>query len=444
MLDDSQEELRQLIFIISKEEGIRKIRIFNKDGLIIQSSDDTDITKMVDKKAEACYVCHKEGEPLVRLNINNRIRKYDEESGHKNLGIIHPIYNEKKCWDNRCHAHEKNKKVLGVLDIIMSLEEVDMAIVSMKFKMVLLTIVVIFIISVIVWLVIKQVLEKPLAELVKATYKVAEGDFSYKINSKSKTSLGVLSNSFDEMTQRLSDMRLKLYQFNKLASLGRLAGGVAHEINNPLTAVLTYSSFILKRVEPGSEAHSDLEVIVRETKRCREIVKGLLDFARQAPPKKILSNICEIIDQSLSVVSHPMQKKGITLVKNLEKEKVPEILLDRNQMVQVFINLFVNAIDAIENENGKIEIKTNINFSNEINFFEVSIADNGMGIKEENFSKIFEPFYSTKGRKGTGLGLAVVWGIIDQHSGLILVDSKVGKGTVFTLRLPVPKNIGKS
>jgi two-component system NtrC family sensor kinase len=169
-----------------------------------------------------------------------------------------------------------------------------------------------------------------------------------------------------------------------------------------------------------------------------------LDFARQAPPKKILSNICEIIDQSLSVVSHPMQKKGITLVKNLEKEKVPEILLDRNQMVQVFINLFVNAIDAIENENGKIEIKTNINFSNEINFFEVSIADNGMGIKEENFSKIFEPFYSTKGRKGTGLGLAVVWGIIDQHSGLILVDSKVGKGTVFTLRLPVPKNIGKS
>jgi signal transduction histidine kinase len=365
------------------------------------------------------------------------------------------------------------------------------------------------------------------------------------------------------MTKNLAEARLQLFQSDKMASLGRLAAGVAHEINNPLTGVLTYSSFLLKRAKDNSEIQDDLRVIVRETKRSREIVKSLLDFARQSVPKKHRADINEIIKNSLSVVDNQLSIKHINLEKIIY-DNLPQITVDKNQIQQVIINLLVNASDAIGDKRGTITISTalislspygfaqiknavcskrhdlidnevkidgfptirvkavsadNVGYINidpvygkhrneywieikkgkevqmscpkcnisllengelcpkceshiysfevppqgmfkgctnpECNwekwdavdesgqkeFIEIKISDNGSGIPKEDLPRIFEPFYTTKGQKGTGLGLAVIWGIIDNHNGTINVESEVGKGTTFTIHLSAQKNI---
>ncbi|MEK6571019.1 MAG: ATP-binding protein, partial [Bacteroidota bacterium] len=368
-----------------------------------------------------------------------------------------------------------------------------------------------------------------------------------------------LARSFNTMTQKLSEARLQLFQSDKMASLGRLAAGVAHELNNPLTGVLTYSSFLLNRAKDDSALRADLDVIVRETTRSREIVKSLLDFARQSVPNKSAANLHEIIERAIGVVEKLPALRGIRIVRDLD-ESLPLVTVDANQMQQVFTNLLVNAADAIGDDNGVITVSsristlaprgvarirkalcpkrhdlmddefkidgmpsirvksrwngnegfihldpvygkrrheycypvpanrevevscphcgtslldhavkcpqcTAISFAFEVplegkfracarkdcewqrwevmdadgtrEYAELTVSDTGAGIPEEHLGKIFEPFFTTKGQKGTGLGLAVIWGIIDNHNGTIRVQSEVGKGTTFTIRLPL-------
>jgi two-component system NtrC family sensor kinase len=246
------------------------------------------------------------------------------------------------------------------------------------------------------------------------------------------------------MTIRLADAQKQIYQSEKLASVGKLAAGVAHEINNPLTGVLTYSSFLHKRLEKGDitvtpddgQVIDDLGVIVHETKRCRDIVKGLLDFSRQAPAQKGPVSINVVIEQTLGILHNQLQINHVQIIQELDPN-LPEIHADMNQMEQIFINIIVNASDAIGKQGGEIRIKTETDDDGET--VQITVTDSGCGISEEARSKIFDPFYSTKGRKGTGLGLAVVWGIVEEHKGNITVDSEVGRGTVFKLRFPVQK-----
>jgi signal transduction histidine kinase len=169
----------------------------------------------------------------------------------------------------------------------------------------------------------------------------------------------MLAKSFNNMTQKLSEARIQLFQSDKMASLGRLAAGVAHEINNPLTGVLTYSSFLLKKTLNNPELNEDLKVIVRETKRSREIVKSLLDFARQSVPKKNLVNIHDVIEKAITVVENQLSINHVELKKNLATD-LPQATLDSNQMQQVFINLLVNASDAIGSKGGTINISTSL------------------------------------------------------------------------------------
>jgi two-component system NtrC family sensor kinase len=394
---------------------------------------------MVDKQAEACYACHAADQPLEKLSIPERTRIFKVKDGIKNLGIINPIYNEPGCWQADCHAHEAAQKVLGVLDITMSLEEVDRQMRANQVKMVTFALSAIIAISFILWFFIQKLVGKPVSQLVKATNIVAGGNLDYKIKVEKNDELGQLGNSFNEMTRRLAEVQRQLYQSDKLASLGRLAAGVAHEINNPLTGVLTYSTFLLKRAEKNGEMKEDLEVIVRETKRCREIVKGLLDFARQVPVKKTNVDINDVITRALSIVDNQLNINNISVEKNLRQD-LPTIRADGNQMQQVFVNLFVNAADAIGNKGGNISITTNLLENADKKIIEIKVQDTGRGIPREDLTKIFEPFYSTKGHKGTGLGLAVVWGIIDKHGGSVAVESEVEQGTTFILHLPLSED----
>jgi len=220
-------------------------------------------------------------------------------------------------------------------------------------------------------------------------------------------------------------------QMEKMSSLGRMAAGIAHEINNPLGGILLFASNMSKKVQPGSPVEKGLKIIIRETQRCKTIIQGLLEFARDKKPQKVAVDINNIVTTAMGVVQNEFYLRHVTIEKHLTRDML-KTLLDENQIEQVLINLLLNALHAVE-DHGWVSIKSTVN--REQNCIEVEIADNGCGISAQEVKKIFEPFYSNRAN-GTGLGLAVSYGIIKNHQGDIRVFSEPGKGTRFTIEFP--------
>jgi two-component system NtrC family sensor kinase len=221
-----------------------------------------------------------------------------------------------------------------------------------------------------------------------------------------------------------------------MAALGELAAGVAHEINNPLTGVLTFSSLMLKKTDENHPWKRDLENIVQQTTRCRNIVKGLLDFARQRKPDKKESDIHFLINRTLTLVENQARFQNIKMVKEF-KTGMPMLFVDGDQIQQVFMNIIINAADAMGENGGTLTIKTA--FNNGI--VEVSFIDTGCGMSKDHLLKVFTPFFTTKETgKGTGLGLAISYGIVQSHGGEIEVESEIGKGSTFRIKLPIEKS----
>jgi signal transduction histidine kinase len=221
-------------------------------------------------------------------------------------------------------------------------------------------------------------------------------------------------------------------QMDKMSSLGRMAAGIAHEINNPLAGILLYSSNMRKKVPQDGPIGEGLEIIIKETQRCKTIIQGLLEFARDREPQKVAANINAIMENAIGIVENEFRLRHVGLKVQLAEDMV-KALLDENQIEQVFINLLLNAVDAVS-ENGTVTVQTAVDL--EHNNVQAEIADNGRGISADEIKKIFEPFYSTKS-KGTGLGLAVSYGIIKNHQGDIRVFSVPGKGTRFKIEFPM-------
>jgi signal transduction histidine kinase len=211
-----------------------------------------------------------------------------------------------------------------------------------------------------------------------------------------------------------------------------MAAGIAHEINNPLAGILLYSSNMRKKIPDDSPLKDGLEIIIRETVRCRSIIQELLEFSRDQQPQKTPTAINPIIEKALSILENEFRLHHLTVEKDLSA-KMEQSLLDESLIQQVFVNLLLNAVHAI-GENGKVIVRSYPDPQGK-NIL-VEIEDTGCGISSEHLSKIFEPFFSTK-PKGTGLGLAVSYGIIHNHQGDIRVTSKKGKGTCFTLEIPI-------
>ena len=221
-------------------------------------------------------------------------------------------------------------------------------------------------------------------------------------------------------------------RMDKMSSLGRMVAGIAHEINNPLAGILLYSSNMSKKVPPGGRLEEGLNIIVKETQRCKTIIQGLLEFARDREPQIILANINDIMGTALGIVDNEFRLRHVDLELELAEDMV-KTFLDENQIEQVFINLLLNALHAVE-ENGRVTVQSAV--ESEQNKIRIQIADNGCGIAGDDIKKIFEPFYSTK-TKGTGLGLAVSYGIVKNHQGDIHVFSVPGKITRFTIEFPI-------
>ncbi|HEX9252120.1 MAG TPA: histidine kinase dimerization/phospho-acceptor domain-containing protein, partial [Ignavibacteriaceae bacterium] len=358
MMYNQRDRIQQTINSIGTQPQIRDVRIINKVGEIIYSSDSTNINKMVDKRAESCYACHAEDQPLEQISITERTRIFRvHPDSNRVIGIITPIYNEKSCWKAECHAHPKDQKVLGVLDVSISLAEVDKAIVNSEWKIVGFSVIAILSVGFLIAFFIRRWVSRPVNDLLNGTLQVSQGNLNYTIKEMGDDEIGKLGTSFNNMTKKLAEARMQLFQSDKMASLGRLAAGVAHEINNPLTGVLTYSSFLLKRTKDNPEFQEDLKVIVRETIRSREIVKSLLDFARQSVPKKGSANINDIIDKAVGVIDSQLTLNKVKIVKQTETN-LPNLTVDANQIQQVIINLLVNASDAIGKAGGVITLQT--------------------------------------------------------------------------------------
>jgi len=360
MLSNSRENILDIINTIGTEPGIKEARVVNKEGEVVYSSKSSDIGKLLDMEDESCYICHKANEPLVSLQMTERSRIYKLNPDSSSvMGIINPIYNQPSCYNADCHAHSKDRKVLGVLDIVVSLEAMEKQIIKSELSVLSFAFFALLTLGLVISFLINRLVTKPVNKLVKATTEIAAGNLNFRIELKHKDELGRLVDSFNEMTRKLSEARQQLFQSDKMASLGRLAAGVAHEINNPLTGVLTYSSFLMKRAQNNPELLEDLKVIVRETKRSREIVKGLLDFARQSAPKKVRADLYEILDRAIKVVENQLVLNHINLDKRYS-DTLPQVTMDVNQMQQVFLNLLINASDAIGDKGGKISISTSL------------------------------------------------------------------------------------
>lgn len=290
-------------------------------------------------------------------------------------------------------------------------------------------------------------ISRPVKELIEASAQVSRGNLSPEIGPISDSEIGVLQKTFKEMLTSLqerderqrAESETKLLQFEKQASIGKLAGGVAHEINNPLTGIVTFTDILLKHEDLPGDVRSDLETIAEATERVRRIVKGLLDFSCQTELDRKPADVNLLCRSAVSLVENQALVKGVHL--SFEKgEGLPMVTLDQSQIQSVLLNLIINALDATE-PGGRIAVSTGIGVSAGNpgrKGVEIVCSDTGCGIAPENLDKIFDPFFTTKeiGR-GTGLGLSVSYGIVERHGGTIRAQSKVGRGSAFTLWLPI-------
>ena len=300
---------------------------------------------------------------------------------------------------------------------------------------------------------------RPLQRMAVAARQIAKGDLSQKVEVDSRDEIGELAGSFNQMTadlrkaneelidwgttlerkvaertRELRDVQAHLIQAEKLASIGKLAAGVAHEINNPLGGILIYSHLILEDTPKTGPHYENLKKIVRETTRCKEIVKGLLDFARPKEPETAPIDVHEILERCLTLIERQSLFQNIRLEKYFAPS-LPRIIADGAQLQQVFMNIIFNAAEAMEG-NGTLTLKTRPDPGRRE--LAIEFADTGHGVKDEDKKRLFEPFFTTKEvGKGTGLGLAISYGIVQKHGGAIEIRSEAGQGAAFTVRLPL-------
>jgi two-component system NtrC family sensor kinase len=462
MLQDRRADAYVIMEDVARQEGIEKVRMMDASGRVTFSTDRAEIGRMVDRRAEACSLCHAEGAPLSHPTLRERTRTFQGAS-HRVMGIVSPLYNEESCSTAACHAHPAGRQVLGVLDVELSLARVDEAALAFRWRTVVVAALVAILLGAGFWIFARAHVVAPVASLVQATRRVARDQLDIEIPVTWSGEVGLLATSFNDMTRSLratkeqlqalmGDLERKvedrtaalraaqeqLVRNEKLSSLGKLSASIAHEINNPLAGILTFAKLLVRTLDAGTPDDAtrktlvkNLHLVEREAERCTAIVRNLLDFARERPLAVAELDATSVVEEALQLLANQLSIQNVRVERNTRPH--PRVEGDFGQLRQALVNVIMNACEAMS-LGGKLTI--DVGPVDEGRFVEIAVADTGPGIPPEVMKRVFDPFFTTK-EKGTGLGLSVVYGIVDRHGGRVDLASEVGKGTRVAIRLPV-------
>jgi two-component system NtrC family sensor kinase len=472
MLENDRTSLQGTLDIINTMSGIDDVNMYDNKNNLVYTSISNDTTSHSDPD---CKSCHKNFDAMFSakeksyriIDANSECIMNPNKNNSRHLLIKSPILNDKSCYTSACHAHSPNDEVLGSLIIKIPLEGLDSALEKSTKDYTLLAALMTFLLLLFLIFFTNKKIKKPLNEIIKASEAVAKGDKSTRLEIKPHqlSDMRMVSCAFNEMldnlqtatnelqnwsqqleykvqkkSEELGQAQNELINIERIASLGKLSLSVAHEINNPLSGILIYTKLIYKQLnnqelDPAKKETmlKHLKLIENETKRCGDIVKGLLDFSRKDQNNFEPKHLHEILMETYELMSHPMKVANINFLSDFGA-KTDMIFCSPNQIKQICVAILVNASEAVS-ENGEVLIRT-LNPDEE--HIRIEITDNGVGISAEDIPHIFEPFFSTKEKEsGIGLGLAIVHGIVQSHKGKTDVKSIRGKETTISITLPL-------
>ncbi len=475
MLENDKSALQYTLDIINTMSGIDEVNMYDDDDDLVYTSISSDTNNShSDPNCKSCHSDLKQMFPrkvksykIIGINSDCDMNQNDNTSRH--LLIKLPIMNEKSCYASSCHAHKPTDDVLGALIIKLPLKDLDAAVKKSSIEFFLLAIfTTLLLVGVLVFFTRKKI-KNPLNALIRASIAVANGDKNTRLEIKANQldDMKMVSHAFNDMldnlqtannelenwsqqleykvqkkSEELGAAQNELMHVERLASLGKLSSSVAHEINNPLSGILIYTKLLYKQLSNPDLDESKkismlkhLKMIESETKRCGDIVKGLLDFSRKDQDNFEQKHLHDILLETCDLMMHPMKIANLSFVTGLSAGS-DLIYCSPNQIKQACIAILVNASEAVL-ENGEIQVRTK---NPDEDTIRLEITDNGLGIPPEDLPHIFEPFFSTKqDASGIGLGLAIVHGIVQSHKGKIHVKSELGVGTTISVSIPVIK-----
>jgi len=475
MLENDKSALQSTLDVIHTLPGIEDVSMYDNNDSLIYSSFPLDTSNTFNAN---CIACHTDiGTMFPRneksykiITAKSECKMNNRPVGQRQLMIRSPILNSKSCYESNCHAHTMKDKVLGSLVIKVPLKDFDAAVNKSSVEFYLLAIFTTILLASFLIMFTRREIKRPLNELIRASIAVANGDKSTRvgINPNQLDDMRMVSVAFNDMldnlqtattelenwsqqleykvqkkSEELGTAQSELIHIERLASLGKLSSSVAHEINNPLSGILVYTKLVHKLLSNPDLTADKKEVMLKhlkmieaETKRCGDIVKGLLDFSKKDQEDFEPKHLHEILNETYSLMSHPVKIANISFVTSFGA-KSDLIFCSPNQIKQACVAILVNATEAVT-ENGEIVVKTS---NPDQDTIKLDISDNGIGISAEDIPHIFEPFFSTKQQvRGIGLGLPIVHGIIQSHKGKIQVKSEPGNGTTISIILPIIRN----
>lgn len=472
MLENDKSTLHGTLDIINTMPGIDDVNLYDQNDNLAYSSFAADAKNHSNPD---CISCHSDlGQIFSRnersymiIDAESDCAMNPNKPGERHMLIRRPILNELSCYTAACHAHSRDEEVLGSLIIRMPLRDLDSALHKSSIQFLIMALLISgIIVTVLIWFTRKRIRE-PLLGIVSASEAVSQGEMSTRLEIKPDLldDMKMVSTAFNNMldhidnatselenwskqleykvrkkSEELSEAHNELVNVERIASLGKLSASVAHEINNPLSGILVYTKLVHKQVEsqdltPARKQNilRQLKLIETETKRCGDIVKGLLDFSRKNQEDFEDRHLNEIVEGTYELMLHHVKIANIRFLVMTEA-KADLVRCSANQIKQACVALLVNASEAVA-ENGEISIRTRNTDGTTVR---IEITDNGSGIAPEDVPHIFEPFFTTKqDASGIGLGLSIVHGIVQNHKGRIEVDSAVGRGTTISMILPL-------
>jgi len=475
MLENDAGALQNTLDVIHTLPGIEDVNMYDSKDSLIYSSFPSDTAGNINPNCKNCHtnlgaMFNPKEKTYKILTADSQCKMNKRINGQRHLLIKSPILNSKSCFQSSCHAHKATDEILGSLIIKVPLKDFDAAVEKSSMEFYLLAIVTTMLLASFLILFTRREILNPLNRLIKASIAVASGDKSTRLEIRPNQldDMRMVSVAFNDMldnlqtattelenwsqqleykvqkkSEELGAAQSEIMHIERMASLGKLSSSVAHEINNPLSGILVNTKLVHKMLSNPVLTDDKKEIMLKqlkmiesETKRCGDIVKGLLDFSKKDQEDFEPKHLHEILNETYDLMSHPVKIANISFKADFSA-KSDLIYCSPNQIKQACVAMLVNATEATT-ENGEIQVRTSNPDQDSIRF---EISDNGIGISAEDIPHIFEPFFSTKQQaRGIGLGLPIVHGIIQSHKGKIQVKSEPGLGTTISITLPLIRN----